>query len=142
VSKKGNFDVKSDSSNMRQEDGTQQAGRHSIEGAVTRQEARFNFRLSRDNRLLIEQAAALEGKNLKEFVQGAALAQARRVLVEYRLIQLGLPAPVAVEVAGEPGPLETAFAVSGRCESVESATLREEAAALRSLLADAAATPR
>jgi len=133
--------VKSDSNNVTTQDGKQQARAHSIEAATARQEARFNFRLSRDNRHLIEQAAALEGKNLKEFVQGAALAQARRVLVEYRLIQLGLPATVAMEVAGEPGPLETAFAISGRSESAESATLREEAAALRSLLADAATAP-
>jgi hypothetical protein len=103
-----------------------------------RQEARFNFRLTRDNRHLIEQAAALEGKNLKEFVQGAALAQARRVLVEYRLLHLGLPAPVVSEVAGEAGPLHNALALTGRADSPQGTTLREEAAALRSLLSDAA----
>jgi hypothetical protein len=106
--------------------------------ATGRQEARFNFRLTRENRHLIEQAAALEGTSLKEFVQGAALAQARRVLVEYRLLHLGLPAPVVTEIAGEPGALDSALTLGGRAESPDGATLREEAAALRSLLADAA----
>lgn len=41
--------------------------------STIRQEERFNFRLSRNNKELLEQAATLEGKNLKEFVQGAAL---------------------------------------------------------------------
>lgn len=53
-----------------------------------RQEERFNFRLSRDNKELLEQAATLEGKNLKEFVQGAALGEARRVLLERSLISM------------------------------------------------------
>jgi hypothetical protein len=123
------------SSRRRGRGGTGERGIGGVEG---RQDARFNFRLSHDNRHLIEQAAALEGKNLKEFVQGAALAQARRVLVEYRLLHLGLPPTVATEVAGEAGPLDTALTPSGRAESPSGATLREEAAALRSLLADAA----
>lgn len=55
---------------------------------LVRQEERFNFRLSKENKELLEQAATLEGKNLKEFVQGAALAQARRILVERSLISM------------------------------------------------------
>lgn len=55
---------------------------------MTRQEERFNFRLSRDNKDLLEQAANLEGKNLKEFVQGAALSEARRVLLERSIIRM------------------------------------------------------
>lgn len=53
-----------------------------------KQEERFNFRLSKVNKELLEQAATLEGKNLKEFVQGAALAQARRVLLERSVIAM------------------------------------------------------
>lgn len=53
-----------------------------------RQEERFNFRLTRDNKALLERAAALEGKNLKEFIQGAALERARRVLLERSIISM------------------------------------------------------
>ena len=53
-----------------------------------RQEERFNFRLSKDNKELLERAASLEGKNLKEFVQGATLEQARRVLLERSIISM------------------------------------------------------
>ena len=55
---------------------------------ITRQEERFNFRLSKDNKDLLELAASLEGKNLKEFVQGAALQEARRVLLERSIISM------------------------------------------------------
>ena len=56
---------------------------------LTRQDERFNFRLSKDNKELLERAASLEGKNLKEFVQGAALGEARRVLLERSIISMG-----------------------------------------------------
>lgn len=55
---------------------------------LIRQEQRFNFRLSKDNKELLERAASLEGKNLKEFVQGAALEEARRVLLERSIISM------------------------------------------------------
>ena len=55
---------------------------------LIRQEERFNFRLSKDNKELLERAAGLEGKNLKEFVQGAALTEARRVLLERSIISM------------------------------------------------------
>lgn len=55
---------------------------------LVRQEERFNFRLTKENKEMLERAASLEGKNLKEFVQGAALAQARRVLLERSLISM------------------------------------------------------
>ena len=42
----------------------------------------------KDNKELLERAASLEGKNLKEFVQGAALGEARRVLLERSIISM------------------------------------------------------
>jgi uncharacterized protein (DUF1778 family) len=37
---------------------------------------------------MLERAASLEGKNLKEFIQGAALSEARRVLLERSIIRM------------------------------------------------------
>lgn len=64
------------------------AARRGRKPSAPPQEERFNFRLAAATKRLLEQAAAAEGKNLKEFVQGAAIAEARRVLVEHSIIAM------------------------------------------------------
>jgi uncharacterized protein (DUF1778 family) len=83
---------------------------------VPGQDERFNFRLSRDNKSLIEQAAALEGKNLKEFIQGAALAEARRILLERAMIVMESDERDAflALLASDPKPTAAALAAAER----------------------------
>ncbi len=55
-----------------------------------KKEERLETRLSAEAKLQIEQAAALQGRSLSDFVVQAALDQAYRVLEQQRILRLNL----------------------------------------------------
>jgi len=57
-------------------------------GSVTRKGERLEARVSAEAKALCQEAAALEGRSLTDFIMGSAVESARRLLRERELMEL------------------------------------------------------
>jgi uncharacterized protein (DUF1778 family) len=64
------------------------AARRKVARAATSKVFRFDARLNRDQRVLIERAAELEGRTMTDFVLHSAQAAAERTIQEHAILTL------------------------------------------------------
>lgn len=71
---------------------------------MTTSDKRVNMRVSEENLELIKEAAATNGQDMTSFVLGAALDQARRVVLEARVTRLTADEAMRLDAALDAEP--------------------------------------
>lgn len=96
-------------------------------GKMTAAEKRINMRISQDNLDLIREAAQSNGQDMTAFILGAALSQARSVVLESRVTRLTASEATKLEefLDAEPEPVPALVELLRRTANQEFGTSKD-----------------